>query len=352
MNNQNGHILTVNDLKTYFQTEDGVVKAVDGITFTLAKGETLGIVGESGSGKSVTNLSIMRLIPEPPGKIVNGDIRFDGIDVRALSIDEVRRIRGKRIAMIFQDPMTSLNPFLKISTQLMEVTELHLGHTKAQARQHAVKMLETVGIPDAANRVDNYPHEFSGGMRQRVMIAMALSCDPELLIADEPTTALDVTIQAQILELIKDLKARMGTSVILITHDLGVVAGMTDKIIVMYAGKVFEQAPTRELFATSANPYTKGLLRSVPDPAHEEGTELYQIPGLPPDVAHLPPGCPFAPRCERAEDICHRQYPPFVQINENHWSLCHFAQEVYAESMREKAAANVSEARIESNPLA
>jgi len=352
MNETNGHILTVNDLKTYFQTEDGVVKAVDGITFTLAKGETLGIVGESGSGKSVTNLSIMRLIPEPPGKIINGDIRFDGIDVRALSIDEVRRIRGKRIAMIFQDPMTSLNPFLKISTQLMEVTELHLGHTKAQARQHAVKMLETVGIPDAANRVDNYPHEFSGGMRQRVMIAMALSCDPELLIADEPTTALDVTIQAQILELIKDLKARMGTSVILITHDLGVVAGMTDKIIVMYAGKVFEQAPTRELFATSANPYTKGLLRSVPDPAHEEGTELYQIPGLPPDVAHLPPGCPFAPRCERAEDICHRQYPPFVQINENHWSLCHFAQEVYAESMREKAAANVSEARIESNPLA
>jgi oligopeptide transport system ATP-binding protein len=246
--------------------------------------------------------------------------------------------------------MTSLNPFLKISTQLMEVTELHLGHSKGQARRHAVKMLETVGIPDAANRVDNYPHEFSGGMRQRVMIAMALSCDPELLIADEPTTALDVTIQAQILELIKDLKARMGTSVILITHDLGVVAGMTDKIIVMYAGKVFEQAPTGELFATPANPYTKGLLKSVPDPAHEEGTELYQIPGLPPDVAHLPPGCPFAPRCERAEDICHQQYPPFVQINENHWSLCHFAKEVYADSMREKTAANVSAAQIELNP--
>ena len=348
----NGHILTVNDLRTYFQTEDGVVKAVDGITFTLAKGETLGIVGESGSGKSVTNLSIMRLIPEPPGKIVSGDIIFDGIDVRKLSIDDVRSIRGKRIAMIFQDPMTSLNPFLKISTQLMEVTELHLGHTKAQAHRHAVKMLETVGIPDAANRVSSYPHEFSGGMRQRVMIAMALSCDPELLIADEPTTALDVTIQAQILELIKDLKARMGTSVILITHDLGVVAGMTDKIIVMYAGKVFEQAPTRELFAIPANPYTKGLLKSVPDPAHEEGTELYQIPGLPPDVAHLPPGCPFSPRCERAEDVCHREFPPFVQINENHWSLCHFAKEVYAESVRERAAANLSETQIESHPLA
>jgi oligopeptide transport system ATP-binding protein len=336
MSIQNGTILSVNDLKTYFQTEDGVVKAVDGITFTLEKGETLGIVGESGSGKSVTNLSIMRLIPEPPGKIVNGDIIFDGIDVRALSIDDVRKIRGKRIAMIFQDPMTSLNPFLKISTQLMEVTRLHLGHSKQQAREHALKMMKMVGIPDAENRIDNYPHEFSGGMRQRVMIAMALSCDPELLIADEPTTALDVTIQAQILELIKDLKDRMGTSVILITHDLGVVAGMTEKIIVMYAGKVFEQAPTRELFAAPANPYTKGLLKSVPDPAHEQGKELYQIPGLPPDVAHLPPGCPFAERCDRVQEICREQYPPFVQITEERYSLCHFAHEVYAESLQER----------------
>ena len=336
MSETNGTILSVNDLRTYFQTEDGVVKAVDGITFELKRGETLGIVGESGSGKSVTNLSVMRLIPEPPGKIVSGDIIFNGIDVRALPIDEVRKIRGKRMAMIFQDPMTSLNPFLKISTQLMEVTQLHLGHNKKQARAHAIKMLQTVGIPDAENRIDSYPHEFSGGMRQRVMIAMALACDPELLIADEPTTALDVTIQAQILELIKDLKARMGTSVILITHDLGVVAGMTEKIIVMYAGKVFEQAPTRELFATPANPYTKGLLKSVPDPAHEDGTELYQIPGLPPDVANLPPGCPFAPRCARAADICRSEYPPFVEINENHWSLCHFAKEVYAESVAER----------------
>jgi oligopeptide transport system ATP-binding protein len=245
----------------------------------------------------------------------------------------MRKIRGKRMAMIFQDPMTSLNPFLKISTQLMEVTQLHLGHTKQQAYEHAIKMLKLVGIPDAEVRVNNYPHEFSGGMRQRVMIAMALSCDPELLIADEPTTALDVTIQAQILELIKDLKSRMGTSVILITHDLGVVAGMTDRIIVMYAGKVFEHAPTRELFSRPANPYTKGLLKSVPDPAHEEGKELYQIPGLPPDVAHLPPGCPFQERCYRVEDICRREFPPFVQINENHQSLCHFAQEVYSESV-------------------
>jgi oligopeptide transport system ATP-binding protein len=336
MSNSNGTILSVNDLKTYFMTEDGVVKAVDGITFELTKGETLGIVGESGSGKSVTNLSVMRLVPEPPGKIAGGRITFDGIDVLNLPIDDVRKIRGKRIAMIFQDPMTSLNPFLKVSTQLMEVTRLHLGHNKAQAREHALKMLKTVGISDAEERIDGYPHEFSGGMRQRVMIAMALSCDPELLIADEPTTALDVTIQAQILELIKDLKARMGTSVILITHDLGVVAGMTDKIIVMYAGKVFEQAPTRELFATPANPYTKGLLKSVPDPAHEQGDPLYQIPGLPPDVAHLPPGCPFAERCERAEDICRREFPPFVEINADHHSLCHFAAEVYAESRAEE----------------
>ncbi len=351
MTERNGNILTVNDLKTYFQTEDGIVKAVDGITFTLEKGETLGIVGESGSGKSVTNLSIMRLIPEPPGKIVSGTIIFDGVDVRGLSIDDVRSIRGKRMAMIFQDPMTSLNPFLRISTQLMEVTQLHLKHTKQQARAHAIKMLETVGIPDAKNRVDSYPHEFSGGMRQRVMIAMALSCDPELLIADEPTTALDVTIQAQILELIKDLRARMGTSVILITHDLGVVAGMTDKIIVMYAGKVFEQAPTFELFAAPANPYTKGLLKSVPDPAHEDGTDLYQIPGLPPDVANLPPGCPFAPRCERAEDICRAEYPPFVEINPNHRSLCHFAPEVYDESLSNEKNKPSEEIKIETNTI-
>ncbi|MEO7673866.1 MAG: ABC transporter ATP-binding protein [Pyrinomonadaceae bacterium] len=331
MNKNDCTILSVNGLQTFFQTGDGLVKAVDGVSFALNKGETLGIVGESGSGKSVTSLSLMRLISEP-GKIVGGEIVFDGIDIRGLSNDDVRKLRGKRIAMIFQDPMTSLNPFLKISTQLTEVTRLHLGHTSGQAYGHAVKMLETVGISDATDRMGSYPHEFSGGMRQRVMIAMALSCDPELLIADEPTTALDVTIQAQVLELMKDLKSRMGTSLILITHDLGVVAGMTDKVIVMYAGRVFEQAPTRELFATPANPYTKGLLKSVPDPAHEQGSELYQIPGMPPDVAHLPPGCPFATRCERAEDICRRDFPPLIEIDEGHHSLCHFAADVYAES--------------------
>jgi oligopeptide transport system ATP-binding protein len=327
----NGNLLEVKNLRTYFDTDDGEVKAVDGVTFQLQHGETLGIVGESGSGKSVTNLSILRLIPTPPGRIVSGEVLFDGVDILSLKEAEVRKIRGRRIAMIFQDPMTSLNPFMKISRQLMEITELHLGHTKHQARAHAIKMLETVGIPDARSRVDNYPHEFSGGMRQRVMIAMALSCEPQLLIADEPTTALDVTIQAQILELIKTLKRATGTSVILITHDLGVVAGMTDHLIVMYAGKVFERAPTADLFALPGNPYTRGLLRSVPDPTDERG-ELYQIPGLPPDVAHLPPGCPFAPRCQRAEEICQREFPPFVQLTADHFSLCHFASEVYEES--------------------
>src|SRR6266540_3410161 len=273
MTTTNGNLLEVRDLRTYFSTEDGEVKAVDGISFQLKRGETLGIVGESGSGKSVTNLSIIRLIPSPPGRIVSGQVLFDGVDILALKEADVRRIRGRRIAMIFQDPMTSLNPFMKISRQLMEITELHLGHTKRQAYDHAVEMLETVGIPDARTRVDNYPHEFSGGMRQRVMI-------------------------------------------------------------VMYAGKVFEQAPTAELFASPGNPYTKGLLRSVPDPTAKQG-KLYQIPGAPPDVAHLPAGCPFAPRCQRAEDLCSREFPPFVQLTAEHFSLCHFADEVYEESKAE-----------------
>ena len=331
MTSADGNLLEVKNLRTYFETDDGLVKAVDDISFHLKRGETLGIVGESGSGKSVTNLSIIRLIPTPPGKIVSGQVVFNDSDLLALSNDAIRKVRGRRIAMIFQDPMTSLNPFMKISKQLMEMTELHLGHTKAQAHAHAIRMLETVGIPDAPDRADSYPHEFSGGMRQRVMIAMALSCEPELLIADEPTTALDVTIQAQILELIKKLKRETGTSVILITHDLGVVAGMTDHVIVMYAGKIFEQAPTTELFSVPGNPYTKGLLRSVPDPTAEQG-KLYQIPGLPPDVAHLKPGCPFAQRCDYTQDICTREFPPFVQLNADHYSLCHFAREVYSES--------------------
>jgi oligopeptide transport system ATP-binding protein len=322
-------LLSVRNLRTYFDEDGRVVKAVDGVSFDLHRGETLGIVGESGSGKSVTNLSIMRLIPSPPGRIAGGEVMFDGRDLLALPGEEMRKMRGRRIAMVFQDPMTSLNPFMRVSRQLMEVTRLHLGHSKSAAHEHAVHMLEMVGIPDARKRAEGYPHEFSGGMRQRVMIAMALSCKPELLIADEPTTALDVTIQAQILELIKTLKHETGTSEILITHDLGVVAGTTNRVVVMYAGKIFESAPTIELFARTGNPYTKGLLLSVPDPSSDDQKELYQIPGLPPDVAHLGPGCPFAPRCYRAEAICKEQFPPMVQLTPDHQSLCHFAEEVY-----------------------
>ena len=323
-------LLSVRNLCTYFGSEDGVLKAVDGVSFDLRQGETLGIVGESGSGKSVTSLSLLHLIDAPRGKIVRGEVMFQGQDILSLSSEAVRRIRGKSISMIFQDPMTSLNPFMRISAQLMELTRLHLRHTKREAHEHAVRMLETVGIPDARRRADDYPHEFSGGMRQRVMIAMALSCQPQLLIADEPTTALDVTIQAQILELIRSLKTQTELSVILITHDLGVIAGMTDRVVVMYAGKVFEQATTRELFARPANPYTKALLRSMPDP-EAAGSVLRQIPGLPPDVARLPAGCPFAPRCERAEDVCRSEFPPFVQLTREHFSLCHFAAEIYSQ---------------------
>jgi oligopeptide transport system ATP-binding protein len=323
-------LLSVRNLRTFFSEDEKTVRAVNGVSFDLERGETLGLVGESGSGKSVTNLSIMRLIPSPPGRIEGGEAIFAGRDLLSLSDEEMRAVRGKRIAMIFQDPMTSLNPFMRISRQLMEVTQLHLGHSKKQAYDHAVQMLEIVGIPDARRRADGYPHEFSGGMRQRVMIAMALSCRPELLIADEPTTALDVTIQAQILELIQKLKSETGTSVILVTHDLGVVAGTTDRVIVMYAGRIFETAPTIQLFAKPGNPYTKGLLLSVPDPTDLERKELYQIPGLPPDLAKESPGCPFADRCYRAEAICRESLPPLVQLTPERQSLCHFAAEVYA----------------------
>ncbi len=323
-------LLSLRNLETWFDTKDGVVKAVNGVSFELERGETLGIVGESGSGKSVTNHSILRLVPSPPGRIAAGEVFFDGKDLLKVSEEEIRHIRGKRIGMVFQDPMSSLNPFLRISRQLMEVTELHLGHSAREARDHAIRMLDLVGIPDARARIDGYPHEFSGGMRQRVMIAMALSCNPELLIADEPTTALDVTIQAQILELIKKVKLETRSSVILVTHDLGVVAGMTDSIIVMYAGRIFERASTLELFARPGNPYTKGLLRSVPDLKSARGA-LYQIPGLPPDPAHLPDGCPFAPRCSMVQDICRREFPPLIRLTPHHESLCHFAKEVYGE---------------------
>ena len=315
-------LLSVRGLETHFFTEEGVVKAVNDVSFDVRRGETLGIVGESGSGKSVTNLSIMRLIPDPPGRIVGGQILFDGRDLRTITDEQMRQVRGKRIAMIFQDPMTSLNPFMRIGAQLEELTKLHLGLRSAAARAHAISMLEVVGIPDPAARIDDYPHQFSGGMRQRVMIAMALSCKPELLIADEPTTALDVTIQAQILELIRELKDETGTSVILITHDLGVVAGMTDKIIVMYGGSIMEAATTEDLFENPSNPYTRALLKSVPDPLHEQ-LRLFQIPGMPPDLSQLSPTqCPFAERCPEAVDECREGFPPVHEVGPNHISRC------------------------------
>ena len=315
-------LLEVQDLQVHFRTEGSVVRAVDGVSFSLERGGTLGIVGESGSGKSVTCNAIMRLIPSPPGRIVGGRVLFNGKDLVNASDKEMRRIRGNEISMIFQDPMSSLNPYLKISRQLTEVLELHQGMTRQAARARALEMMEHVGIPDPARRFDQYPHQFSGGMRQRVMIAMALLCKPKLLIADEPTTALDVTIQAQILDLIKKLKEEEGTSVILITHDLGVVAGMADNILVMYAGKFAESASARELFHHPAHPYTRGLLDSVPRVDIDEA-ELKPIRGLPPIVSNLPPGCPFAPRCDFASDACRQSYPPAKAFGNGHFAHCH-----------------------------
>jgi oligopeptide/dipeptide ABC transporter ATP-binding protein len=335
MTTNNGNLLEVTDLRTYFNTEDGLVKAVDGITFRLKRGETLGIVGESGSGKSVTNLSIIRLIPTPPGEIVSGEIIFDRQDLLKLNAEDVRHIRGRRIAMIFQDPMTSLNPFMKVSRQLMEMTRLHLGHTRQQAYEHAVKMLETVGIPDARARVDNYPHEFSGGMRQRVMIAMAISCNPTLLIADEPTTALDVTIQAQILDLLRDLKQRLGMAILLITHNLGIVSDMADRVAVMYAGQIVELAPGCELLSKPLHPYTKALINSVPKLAPESAAQrLSAIPGNVPRIGHFPPGCRFYPRCPTARPECENRMPELTEVAPGKWVRCFYAGE--ANSTRAK----------------
>jgi oligopeptide transport system ATP-binding protein len=308
-------ILQVKNLKTYFKTDEGMVKAVDGVSFDLRKGETLGIVGESGCGKSVTNLSVMRLIPMPPGRIVDGKIIFKGKDILKMDTTELRELRGNKISMIFQDPMTSLNPFLRISTQMTETIRLHQGLEKKKAKEVAIEMLKKVGIPSPEKRVDDYPHQFSGGMRQRVMIAMALSCNPAVLIADEPTTALDVTIQAQILELMQHMAADFGTSTILITHDLGVVAGVCDNICVMYAGRVAEKATNDELFEDPKHPYTQGLIKSVPRMDKSTSERLYSIEGQPPNLIDLPECCPFHPRCDRAMDICRKKYPEPVTID-------------------------------------
>jgi oligopeptide transport system ATP-binding protein len=317
-------LLEVRDLQTQFHTQDGVVKAVDGVSFHVNRGETLGIVGESGCGKSVTSLSIMRLIPNPPGKIAGGQILFDGEDLLQISEEQMRHIRGNRIAMIFQDPMTSLNPVLTVGRQITESLELHMKLNKREAQHRAAELLDMVGIPSAGKRLDNYPHQFSGGMRQRVMIAMALSCNPELLIADEPTTALDVTIQAQILELINQLREELQAAVIMITHDLGVVAGMTDRVTVMYAGKVVEEGSTKEIFANPRMPYTIGLLRSIPRLDEEERRKLTPIRGLPPNLIDLPAICPFSPRCDYVQDACLAQTPPLRTVGPDHRAACLF----------------------------
>lgn len=314
------NLLEVDNLRTHFFTEDGVVKAVNGVGFKLRKGETLGILGESGSGKSVTSLSIMRLI-QRPGKIVTGEIKFNGEDLLKVSEERMRSIRGNNVSMIFQEPMTALNPVFTIGNQISESFRVHEGLTKDEALNRSIEMLQMVGIPEAAKRARDYPHRLSGGMRQRVMIAMALSCKPKLLIADEPTTALDVTIQAQILDLMKTLKEQFETAIILITHDMAVIAETVERVIVMYAGGVVEEAPVRELFHHPKHPYTVGLLGCIPK-LHEEKDKLYTIAGGVPNLMAMPPGCAFANRCAQAMDICREQPPMLRWLTEEHRVRC------------------------------
>jgi len=314
-------LLDVTDLKTFFHTRAGVVRAVNGVSFSVEKGETLGIVGESGSGKSVACYSLMGLIPKPPGRIESGKALFEGEDLLQMSEAQLNRIRGRRIAMIFQDPMTSLNPFLRIEDQLIEPLLLHGVTDKATARKQALEMLEKVGIPGASRRIRMYPHEFSGGMRQRVMIAMALITDPDLLIADEPTTALDVTVQAQILELIKEMQQQLNMAVIFISHDLGVVAGFCDRVNVMYSGQIVESGATDVIFAQPSHPYNQALQRSIPA-LQTKGEELFTIEGQPPDLTRPLNGCAFAARCTHATDACGQSAPHLERIAETHWSAC------------------------------
>jgi peptide/nickel transport system ATP-binding protein len=318
-------LLEVKGLKTYFYTDEGVVRAVDGIDITIHKGETLGIVGESGCGKSVTALSVMRLIPQPPGRITQGEILYNGKDLLKLPPAQMRKIRGKEISMIFQEPMTSLNPVFTVGEQIAEAIRLHEGLGRRDAMDKTVEMLRLVHIPNAERRVKEYPHQLSGGMRQRVMIAMALSCNPNLLIADEPTTALDVTIQAQILELLNELKAKLGMAIMLITHDMGVIAETAQRVVVMYAAEVVEEAPVTELFKEPLHPYTQGLLRSIPriDLAATSRVRLEQIPGTVPTLrGDLKPGCRFAPRCALAKPMHFEQTPPLKEVRPGHKVAC------------------------------
>jgi len=318
-------LLAVNNLRTYFHTRSGIYRAVDDIDFSVERGETLGIVGESGCGKSVTCYSLMGLIPQPPGRIESGTAIFDGVDLLHCTARQARSIRGKRIAMIFQDPMTSLNPYLRISEQLIEPLLIHEKISRKAALDRALEMLSEVGINDAKKRIHFYPHEFSGGMRQRVMIAMALITKPELLIAAEPTTALVVTVQAQILELIKKMQRELGMAVIFITHDLGVISGLCDRVQVMYAGRVIETGDTRTIFYQPKHPYTRALQRSIPS-LQPKGAELYTIAGMPPDLSKPLPGCSFAPRCEFATDLCRAETPKLSALNADHAHACLRAQ--------------------------
>ncbi len=322
-------VLEVKDLKTYFYTEDGEVRAVDGLSYDVRKAESVGIVGESACGKSVSALSIMRLIPYPPGVIVGGEIIFKGQDLLKASEAEMRHIRGNRIAMIFQEPMTSLNPVLTISRQLSESLELHRNMSKKTAADEAVKLLKLVGLPDAESRVKDYPHQFSGGMQQRIMIAMALSCNPELLIADEPTTSVDVTVQAQLLELLDNLRAQFGTALIIITHNMGVVARYVDRVNVMYAGRLVETAPTDILYSDPKHPYALGLLASVPRLDLPRERKLSVIDGLPPNLARLPKGCSFCPRCYLAIDRCREEIPELEKVGEDHYAACFRSEDVH-----------------------
>ena len=315
-------LLEVKDLKTHFFTMDGVVKAVDGVSYDLEEGETLGLVGESGCGKSVSALSVMRLIPNPPGRIVGGEILLDGEDILKVDMDDMRNIRGAKIAMVFQEPMTSLNPVLTVERQITETLQLHMGMTKQEAQREGVNLLTRVGIPDPESRIKQYPHQFSGGMRQRVMIAMALSCNPRLIIADEPTTALDVTIQAQILDLMKSLTTEFGVALIVITHNLGVVARYADRVNIMYAGKVIERGNAREIYSNPRHPYTVGLLRSVPRLDLPRRAKLDPIEGQPPDLINLPAGCSFRDRCKWAIDKCATESPELMETGEGHLSAC------------------------------
>ncbi|MBI2830323.1 MAG: ABC transporter ATP-binding protein [Chloroflexi bacterium] len=331
-------ILEVKDLRTYFFTQEGEVRAVDGLSYYVDKGESVAVVGESGCGKSVSALSVLRLIPYPPGIIVGGEIIFKGMDLLKVSEDAIRQVRGNQIAMIFQEPTTSLNPVISVRVQLTEALQLHRGLDKQAAREEAVKLLKLVGIPDAERRIDDYPYQFSGGMQQRIMMAMALSCNPELIIADEPTTSVDVTVQAQLLELIDNLRTQFGTAVILITHNLGIVARYVDRVNVMYAGRLVESGRTNIIYAEPRHPYTMGLLGSVPRLDFPRKRKLFVIEGLPPHLARLPKGCNFAPRCHYAIDRCREEKPGLEELGDSHRVACWRSGEMLELAQKEKVA--------------